>query len=191
MINARITFSNIQALDCAVAGVTRVQEETGRESAAIDDSVFEVPGGYEVVGGASENTRRQLGSGEEEELLLQYAIRQSLQPESATEHSSEQVDIWEALEGLPAGRGRGVGAGAGLEGEDRLLQAAIERSMADSRAGEVERETLPQQAEEEEEDELAVALRLSKEQERERQERVRQEEEELLQQVLQLSLQEK
>ena len=56
MINARITFSNIQALDQPVPGVTSFKEEGGHSSAAIDDSVFEVPRSYDVLGGASENT---------------------------------------------------------------------------------------------------------------------------------------
>ena len=57
--------------------------------------LLKVPRGYDVLGGASENTRRQYqveqelltnngkpimiqGGGEEEEMMLQYAIRQSL-----------------------------------------------------------------------------------------------------------------
>merc|ERR1719471_104899 len=59
VINARITFSNIQALDTPVQGVTSFKEEDGRSSAAIDDSVFEVPRSYDILGGASENTMRQ------------------------------------------------------------------------------------------------------------------------------------
>jgi hypothetical protein len=42
VINAQITFSNIQARDTPVPGVTSFREESGRSSAAIDDSVFEV-----------------------------------------------------------------------------------------------------------------------------------------------------
>jgi hypothetical protein len=106
----------LKALDNPVGGVTSFKEESGRSSAAIDDSVFEVslslllsredhlflkvPRSYDVLGGASENTRRQYqvscclfnknlsfakcwhvefqGGGEEEEMMLQYAIRQSL-----------------------------------------------------------------------------------------------------------------
>merc|ERR1719445_289412 len=124
VINAQITFSNIQALDNPVGGVTSFKEESGRSSAAIDDSVFEVPRGYDVLGGASENTRRQYqGGGEEEEMMLQYAIRQSLaQP-------GDQVDIYEALEGLPPTAHRPM---SGLEAEDRLLQQAIAASMQES-----------------------------------------------------------
>jgi len=187
VINAQITFSNIQALDTAVQGVTSFREESGRSSAAIDDSVFEVPRDYDVLGGASENTRRQYQSGgDEEEIMLQYAIRQSLA------EPGDQVDIYEALEGLPPGpRVLGVGGSTLLQGEDRMLQQAIEASMTEARAGGL---VLPMEEEEEEEDEeedeLALALRLSQEQERERQERAAMEEEEVLRQVMELSLKE-
>ena len=43
VINARITFSNIQALDTPVQGVTSIQEDSGRTSVAMDDTVFSVP----------------------------------------------------------------------------------------------------------------------------------------------------
>lgn len=184
VINAQITFSNIQALDSPVEGVTSFKEESGRSSAAIDDSVFEVPRSYDVLGGASENTRRQYqGGGDEEEIMLQYAIRQSLA------EPGDQVDIYEALEGLPPGpRTGGVGQSL-LQGEDRMLQQAIEASMTEARDGGL---TLPMEDNEEEEDEddLAVALRLSQEQERERQERAAREEEEMIRQVMELSLKE-
>ena len=123
VINARITFSNIQALDTPVPGVTSLQEEDsgvpGRTSVAMDDTVFAVPRSYEVLGGSSENTMRQWANqgNEEEEIMLQYAIRQSL-----GETNNDQVDIWEALEGLPPGHSRVQG----FQGEDRQLQQAIE-----------------------------------------------------------------
>jgi len=188
VINAQITFSNIQALDNPVEGVTSFKEESGRSSAAIDDSVFEVPRGYDVLGGASENTRRQYqGGGEEEEMMLQYAIRQSLaQP-------GDQVDIYEALEGLPPTAHRPM---SGLEAEDRLLQQAIAASMQESGPPGSRDLALEQEQEEEgdqqrvREDELALALRLSQEQEMERQEQAAREEEEVLRQVMELSLRE-
>ena len=120
MINARITFSNIQALDIPVQGVTSVREDSGRSSVAIDDAVFATPRSYEVLGGASENTMRLYGhNNEEEEIMLQYAIRQSLGETNGDQ--ADQVDIWEALEGLPPGHSR-----VNFQGEDRLLQQAIE-----------------------------------------------------------------
>ena len=105
-----------------------------------------------------------------------------------------QVDIYEALEGLPPTANRPMISG--LEAEDRLLQQAIAASMQEGRPG----VDLPLQQEEDEEgglegqrgreDELALALRLSQEQERERQEQAAREEEEVLRQVMELSLRE-
>jgi len=189
VINAQITFSNIQALDTPVPGVTSFREESGRSSAAIDDSVFQVPRSYDLLGGASENTRRQYqGGGEEEEIMLQYAIRQSLA------EPGDQVDIYEALEGLPPGPVQ-HNHSSGLAGEDRLLQQAIEASMVDARLGgggrvialEDQEEV---EEEEEEESDLALALRLSQEQEREMEDQRSREEEEVLRQVMELSLKE-
>ena len=56
-------------------------------------------------------------------MLLQLAIRQSLASSDTPgqDQTADQVDIWEALEGLPPGHSR-----AALQGEDRLLQQAIE-----------------------------------------------------------------
>ena len=91
----------------------------------MEDAVFEVPREYEVLGGSSENTMR-MNNQDEEEIMLQYAIRQSL-GETEGETNNEQVDIWEALEGLPPGHSR-----ANFQGEDRLLQQAIEASMSET-----------------------------------------------------------
>ncbi|XP_032802989.2 ankyrin repeat domain-containing protein 13B-like isoform X1 [Petromyzon marinus] len=55
----------------------------------MDDSVFEVPKGYTVAGQAKRQPMR-----DEDDALLQFAIRQSLL-EAGTE--SDQVTIWEAL----------------------------------------------------------------------------------------------
>ena len=41
-------FILVQALDSSVTGVTSIKEEGGRSSAAIDDSVFEIPRGKEM-----------------------------------------------------------------------------------------------------------------------------------------------
>ena len=101
-------------------GVTSLQEDSGRSSVAIEDGVFEVPRAYDVLGGSSENTMRMYNqSNDEEEIMLQYAIRQSLGETNG--ESQDQVDIWEALEGLPPGHSR-----VNFQGEDRMLQQAIE-----------------------------------------------------------------
>ena len=121
VINARITFSNIQALDTPVQGVTCIKEDEGRSSVAIDDAVFAIPRSYEMLGGASETSMRMYGqNNDEEEIMLQYAIRQSL-GDTSNGDNCDQVDIWEALEGLPPGQSR-----VNFQGEDRLLQQAIE-----------------------------------------------------------------
>jgi len=187
VINARITFSNIQALHTMVPGVTSFKEDDGRSSAAIDDSVFEVPRSYDVLGGASENTMRQYQGTDEEEIMLQYAIRQSLGETDTNGESTDHVDIWEALEGLPPGQSR-----VNFQGEDRMLQQAIEASMSEIRGQELRAsEMVLANREVDGEDELAVALRISQEQELERQEVIRKEEEEMLRQVMELSLKEK
>ena len=104
-----------------------------------------------------------------------------------------QVDIYEALEGLPPTANRPMMSG--LEAEDRLLQQAIAASMQEGRPG-GNMDHLPLEQEEEggldgqREDELTLALRLSQEQERERQEQAAREEEEVLRQVMELSLRE-
>jgi hypothetical protein len=162
---------------------------------AIFRGIFEwcvqVPRQYDVLGGASENTRRQYqGGGEEEEMMLQYAIRQSLarpgdQVGGGAGPLMTKVDIYEALEGLPPGVAGGPGTG---QGEDRQLQQAIQASMEEARAG----GGLPAEGggQPEPESDLEVALRLSQEQEREREARAAAEEEEVLRQVMALSLQE-
>ena len=107
-----------------------------------------------------------------------------------------QVDIYEALEGLPPNANRPMLSG--LEAEDRLLQQAIAASMQEGRPGGNMGFPLEQEGEEEggleeqtrREDELSLALRLSQEQERERQEQAAREEEEVLRQVMELSLRE-
>ena len=78
MINARITFSNIQALDVSVEGVTSLSEDGGRSSVAIDDTVFTAPRSYEQLGAGAgtENTMAHRmytggGGGDEEEIMLQ------------------------------------------------------------------------------------------------------------------------
>ena len=138
--------------------------------------------------------------------MLQYAIRQSLaQPgdqvpntlpkkSNQIEKQTQQVDIYEALEGLPPNANRPMMSG--LEAEDRLLQQAIAASMQEGRSEHLPLEQEQEEEEEEgglegqQEDELTLALRLSQDQERERQEQAIREEEEVLRQVMELSLRE-
>ncbi|KAG8300526.1 Ankyrin repeat domain-containing protein 13D [Homalodisca vitripennis] len=90
VLNARITFGNIFAMDEAVAGVSRI-EESSRMSCSLDDSCFEPPASYTLMGA---DMRRQI-SLEEDDDMLQYAITQSLLEAGSEE---DQVDIWEALQ---------------------------------------------------------------------------------------------
>ena len=133
--------------------------------------------------------------------MLQYAIRQSLaQPgdqvpltlalnSNQSEKQTQQVDIYEALEGLPPTANRPMMSG--LEAEDRLLQQAIAASMQEGRPDlPLEQEEVEDGLEGQQEDELTLALRLSQDQERERQEQAMREEEEVLRQVMELSLRE-
>lgn len=180
---------NIQSLDDKVDGVTSFGEDNGLVSVDISDSVFEVPKGYNTLGGSSDNQRRQYG-GEEEDLLLQYAIRQSLGQEITNgedggvyhgEQGGNQVDIWEALEGLPPG-----GKRLNIEDEDRLLQEAIEASMM----GHYDTVAHNDVVQESPKDDLQLALEISNK-EAEEEEKRRLEEEEIMKKILELSLLEK
>jgi len=208
VINARITFSNIQALDESVRGVTSIREDCGRSSAAIDDSVFEIPRAYTTLGNGAHSARQQQYAGDEEDLLIQYAIRQSLNNTT----SNEQVDIWEALgtETQPEERNGRNGAGPKspgengadhaarplpfnqrfhIENEERLLQEAIEASMSEFKgsATALEKEETSVESkssavevvEGATEDELSLALRLSETEETTRQTEMRKREEQL------------
>jgi len=191
VLNARITFMNIQSLDEKVDGVTSFGEDSGLVSVDISDSVFEVPKGYNSLGGSSDNQRRQYG-GDEEDLLLQYAIRQSLGQDITTNGEDggvyqgeapggNQVDIWEALEGLPPG-----GRRLNIEDEDRLLQEAIEASMMGHFDVVAENDVVQDSPK----DDLQLALEISNKMAEEEEKR-RLEEEEIMKKILELSLQEK
>jgi len=207
VLNARITFMNIQSLDTKVDGVTSFGEDNGNPanlvSVDIADSVFEVPSGYNTLGGSSDNQRRQYG-GDEEDLLLQYAIRQSLGQEITTNGEDggvyqgegtpgvggDQVGIWEALEGLPPGTHTHIGKRMNIEDEDRLLQEAIEASMMghfDTTAHSELVSDLPVGLPK---DDLQLALEISNK-EAEENEKRRLEEDEIMKKILELSLLEK
>merc|ERR1719460_524018 len=107
--------------------------------------------------------------------MLQYAIRQSL---GEPGENTEQVDIWEALEGLPPGQSR---VSLQVAREERLLQQAIEASMSDMNGeppSQRPAEAAPEVGEGQqppEQDELGLALRMSQETEAARLERLRKE----------------
>lgn len=75
VLNALITFGNVFALETAVPHVTNIKEEDDRLTCVIDDECFEVPPNYENR--ASDYRHQGLGFEDEDE-LLEYAIRQSL-----------------------------------------------------------------------------------------------------------------
>lgn len=91
VLNALITFGNVFALESPVPFVSNIKEEDDRLTCVIDDSSFDVPANYENR--ASDYRHQGLGFEDEDE-LLEYALRQSL-VDSGTEN--EEVDIWEAL----------------------------------------------------------------------------------------------
>lgn len=49
MLNARITFGNINGCDAAVEGVTTI-EDAGKITASIDETSFDSPPGYRKLG---------------------------------------------------------------------------------------------------------------------------------------------
>ncbi|XP_078713764.1 ankyrin repeat domain-containing protein 13B-like [Lampetra fluviatilis] len=109
ILNARITFGNLngsgdEALSACGSPDSDSQSSPSSDNSSLgsinssgtpvsawvmDDSVFEVPKGYTVAGQAKRQPMR-----DEDDALLQFAIRQSLL-EAGTE--SDQVTIWEAL----------------------------------------------------------------------------------------------
>lgn len=52
MLNARITFGNINGCDSAVEGVTTI-EDAGKITASIDETSFDSPPGYRKLGKVS------------------------------------------------------------------------------------------------------------------------------------------
>jgi hypothetical protein len=83
VLNALITFGNVFALETPVPHVTNIKEgEDDRLTCIIDDECFAVPANYENRAGTYH--RQGLGFEDEDE-LLEYAIRQSL-VDSGTEN---------------------------------------------------------------------------------------------------------
>lgn len=207
VLNARITFGNINAFDKPVPGVTTIRDQ-GTVMCTIEDSCFEAPSGYARLGA---NKLRQFSVNDEDDELLQYAIEQSFVEASGEE---DQVTVWEALTAnQPA-------VAPELE-EDHALQRAIQESLASyqrsvgsvneafATTGEAQpQQQEPQQQEQQQQPQpapqdvnewmlgagggadLAMALHLSQ-QAKEEEDRRRREEEEMLERVLQLSMTEK
>ncbi|KAG5899028.1 hypothetical protein JTB14_000054 [Gonioctena quinquepunctata] len=181
VLNARITFGNIFAIDSAVAHVSKIQEED-RVTCILNECLFKCPSGYSQIG---IDGRRQF-SMEEEDDLLQFAIQQSL-IDAGTE--KEEVDIWEALKAQKPSRPE---TPSFLGEEERQLQRAIQASLELYQQDDT---TVPQESNSPDRDmELHKALVLSQqelERKKQREEQERLEEQRLLEEILALSLTEK
>ncbi|KAF8769792.1 Ankyrin repeat domain-containing protein 13D [Argiope bruennichi] len=169
VLNARITFGNIFALDESVPGVTPIKEDKA-VACVLDDSCFEVPPGYVRLGS---DALRPLSIDEDDE-LLQYAIQQSLMEAGSEE---DQVTIWEALRAQkPNENGE----------EDESLQKAIQESLSSNPAPPTI--TSPMDTyRTSEESQLEIALKLSQQAQEDEEKQLR-EEQEMLERALQLSL---
>lgn len=179
VLNARITFGNIFALDNPVPKVSSIQEDD-RLTCILDDSLFQCPPDYFKLGNAgTEGGRRQYGN-EEEDQLLQFAIQQSL-IESGTEN--EEVDVWEALRGQKMSRPE-----TPINYEEKELQRAIQASLELYKDGSSPSDA--QSSPTELDYDLQMALLISRK-ECEKDEQTRIDEEKVLEQILQLSLTEK
>ncbi|KAF5289793.1 hypothetical protein FQA39_LY03710 [Lamprigera yunnana] len=181
VLNARITFGNIFAMDSSVPYVNRL-EENDRITCIVDEIVFQSPPSYTQLGNVDADIRRQY-SMEEEDDLLQFAIQQSL-IEAGTE--KEEVDIWEALKAQKPSRPNTPNM---LGEEERQLQRAIQASLAlyqqNTNSTESGNNSSPDT-----DSELHMALILS-EQERQKDEQQQLQEQQLLEEVLRLSLMDK
>ncbi|CAG5135373.1 unnamed protein product [Candidula unifasciata] len=182
VLNARITFGNIQASESEALYVTPVKTEENL-TCSIDDECFSAPAGYGRLGGDGHHERLR----DEDDQLLQFAIQQSL-VDSGTEN--DQVTFYEALN-----KGKDL---PGLEDEDKMLQRAIAASLQSRTAADgstepppiSQRPRMPLPVRLAEDEDLQLVLELSKKEQEEEEQRRKQEEEEL-QKILELSLMEK
>ncbi|CAL1544586.1 unnamed protein product [Lymnaea stagnalis] len=182
VLNARITFGNIQAIENEARYVTSIKTPE-MTTCSIDDECFSPPGNYGRIGGDSHHERLR----DEDDELLQFAIQQSL-IDSGTEN--DQVTFYEALN-----KGKEP---PGLEDEDKMLQRAIAASLqAGAPPGKIgmppppiPRPQMPLPFMAREDEDFQMVLELSRK-EQEEEERQRKLEEEELQKIIELSLMEK
>ncbi|KAK2169141.1 hypothetical protein LSH36_12g20034 [Paralvinella palmiformis] len=193
VLNARITFGNIFGTDEPARGVTTIseEEEDNKIYCVVDESCFDIPSGYSVIGETHHERLR-----DEDDELLQFAIQQSLL-EAGTE--SDQVTLWEALN---KSQTNSVGMRSLQSEEERMLQQAIEESMksagqfpASSPSEQRPLPPVPQETQDQSyqgmiDEQMQLALELSKRELEEIERRCKQEEEEL-DRILKLSLTEK
>ncbi|XP_075710438.1 ankyrin repeat domain-containing protein 13B isoform X7 [Rhinoderma darwinii] len=187
ILNARITFGNLNGCDepvsslrqspsseapspssdsCSVSSTSSITSGRGCE---MDQSLFEAPQGYSMVGSYRESMR------EEEDDLLQFAIQQSLL-EAGSEY--DQVTIWEALTNSKPGTHPTSNEGRKGERTPQHTQRCSPPHTVSSNAFSAYRE------------QLRIAMELSAK-ELEEEEKLKQQEEEELERILQLSLTEK
>ncbi|XP_034758967.1 ankyrin repeat domain-containing protein 13B-like isoform X1 [Acipenser ruthenus] len=189
ILNARITFGNLNGCDEPVSSVRSSPSgeapSPGSDSSSVSSSssmtscrgceipasLFEVPGGYSVLGSHHDNLR------EEEEDLLQFAIQQSL-VEAGSEY--DQVTVWEALTNSKPGTRPLSCDGSRLESTPRHRPHPLASPQSTST-----NRTLRSYDEQ-----LRLAMELSAREQEEAEQRQRQEEEEL-ERIIQLSLMEK
>ncbi|XP_075052972.1 ankyrin repeat domain-containing protein 13B isoform X5 [Mixophyes fleayi] len=188
ILNARITFGNLNGCDepvsslrqspsseapspssdsCSVSSTSSITSGRGCE---MDQSLFEAPRGYSVVGSYRESMR------EEEDDLLQFAIQQSLL-EAGSEY--DQVTIWEALTNSKPGTH--PVSNDGRKGESRTPQHTQPCSPP---------HTVSSNSFTTYQEQLRIAMELSAK-ELEEEQKLKQREEEELERILQLSLTEK
>lgn len=187
ILNARITFGNLNGCDepvsslrqspsseapspssdsCSVSSTSSITSGRGCE---MDQSLFEAPRGYSLVGSYRESMR------EEEDDLLQFAIQQSLL-EAGSEY--DQVTIWEALTNSKPGTHPMSNEGRKGERTPQHTQRCSPPNTVSSNAFSTYQE------------QLRIAMELSAK-ELEEEEKLKQQEEEELERILQLSLTEK
>lgn len=187
ILNARITFGNLNGCDepvsslrqspssevpspssdsCSVSSTSSITSGRGCE---MDQSLFEAPRGYSVVGSYRESMR------EEEDDLLQFAIQQSLL-EAGSEY--DQVTIWEALTNSKPGTHP-------MSNEGRKGERTPQHTQRCSPPNTVSSNTFSTYKEQ-----LRIAMELSAK-ELEEEEKLKQQEDEELERILQLSLTEK
>ncbi|XP_071179075.1 ankyrin repeat domain-containing protein 13D-like [Mytilus edulis] len=184
VLNARITFGNINALDQSVDGVTVIEDEG---TCVVQETCFDSPRGYSRLGDGHHERLR-----DEDDELLQFAIQQSLM-DGGSSTENDQLTFMEALNNI---RPPPPPVSGTRDEEERLLQRAIADSLAMSQG----KNGLPTTTQPElisvsdissdVDEELRVALEISRQQIEDDANRRKQEEEQL-EMILKLSITEK
>ncbi|CAG0910676.1 unnamed protein product, partial [Cyprideis torosa] len=106
VLNARITFGNIFAMESPVDDIMCITEDGGRLSCVVEDRCFALPASYTRLGEDASAVNFTLRTYDEDE-FLQFAIQESLLEQGS---GSELVNVWEVL-------------GTAVPGdEDRMMQ---------------------------------------------------------------------